>query len=103
MVKVIELESDFVNKFKEADRKRGGLAALINQMMEHHVSDPDGSFVSAPVFQALLAQHAVANAEFEDAKSTVEPKYIPEEKGFVPLTWDLNYKTCELTIEYQEA
>lgn len=102
MVKSIILPSEVVKGIEQADLRATALKDLVSSLMEKHANDPDNSFIGSPGFQQLLNQYAEANGDYKKKKLVIEPKYVPQEEGYVAQNWNLNYESCTLTVEYAE-
>ena len=100
MIKVVRVDEEVVNNIQAKDVEAQVAKDVISQLVETHNLDEDVSFMQSPVFQALQKDAAQKQIEFEKVKQQMASKHIPADIKDKAKEWNLDYYTCEMTIQY---
>ena len=93
----IKVENEVTKRLQELDFELAARKSIISTLMDQHISDPDTSFLSSPVFTTFYGEYTKMNSEWEQLKKNVQFTCLPDWMRKYDLTWRLD--TFNLTFE----
>lgn len=93
MTKTIVISKDDVLMVQKAQYQMNSRMNLIHYLIEQH-TDAENT-----IFKKYNQEYQEFFEEYDKAKNFIETTYVRTEIEN-PIRWDLNFNTCELTIEY---
>ena len=98
MIKMIKIPEELVSKVQKADIERSARRDIITYIIERNNIE-----ITNERFLEYQKEYDEKFADFELFKSQIEKEYI--QKTFPTdkiINWNLNYNTCEVTINIKE-
>lgn len=95
----IDINQELVNYIERLHYEVEQRKDIIQRLLEAHAADTDTAVLTSPAFKAYSSELSEFVAEYENAKTELQERFIPKYLNGHQINWKLDFSNKQLIID----